>query len=404
MTVYRVILKYLFGFVTITINGLNKERFINLCNRREIYIWNMKYINDSFTYDISVSDFRKLMMPMRKARVHLRINKRHGLPFFLHKKRKHKAFIPALLLFFIVLYTMSNFVWNISLEGGYTYTEKEIIEFLKENSICHGIKKSKVNCEEIERMIRNEYFDITWVSAELNGTKLTIHIKENFNDIKDTVSKENPCDLTAARDCIIKSIITRQGTPLKKAGDRVKSGEIIVSGIVEILDDNKEVMSTHQVHADADVIGEVKYFYNKSFSLEYEEKEYTGYEKTAGYVRIFGKQISFRQRKASDKYDIIKFENQLHIFENFYLPIYWGKSTAKKYNKVKHTYSNEEAIKKAEVNLENFFIKMKEKGIQIIANDVKIDVDNGSCDAKGYITVIEPIIIDSPIATEGIND
>ena len=39
------------------------------------------------------------------------------------------------------------------------------------------------------------------------------------------------------KGCVIKEIITRSGTPMVKPGDVVRKGDILVSGIIEVMDD-----------------------------------------------------------------------------------------------------------------------------------------------------------------------
>ena len=46
-------------------------------------------------------------------------------------------------------------------------------------------------------------------------------------------------DLVADRDCTIVSIVTRNGIPAVKAGSKVKKGDILVSGRVEMKNDSR---------------------------------------------------------------------------------------------------------------------------------------------------------------------
>lgn len=48
-------------------------------------------------------------------------------------------------------------------------------------------------------------------------------------------------------------MVTRQGTPLVRAGDEIKKGQELVSGIVDITDDSQEVIRYAYVQADADI-------------------------------------------------------------------------------------------------------------------------------------------------------
>lgn len=122
--------------------------------------------------------------------------------------------IIGILSAFTILFVLSLFVWKITVEGNYTYSDEEILDFLNEQGITHGMYAESVDGEKIEREIRNKYFDITWVSVELKGTKLIVHIKENFNVEKHKES--NQWDIMATEDGIVDNIVTRSGTALVK--------------------------------------------------------------------------------------------------------------------------------------------------------------------------------------------
>lgn len=401
MIIAKSIARYFVGFVTVRIDGLNKERFINLCHNKDISIWNLTYKDDFYEANIALWDYKKIKQPLKKTHVHLEIIDKCGLPFIMHKYRKRKIFGFAVMFFGIIIYAMSLFVWDISLEGGYSYTDIEITNYLESIGVFEGIRKSSIKCEEIEASIRNNYYDITWVSAELTGTRLIIHIKENFDEMNEQATSNSPQDLISDSDGEIVSIITRTGTPLVKVGDIVKKGDILVSGIVNILDDSKEIKSTEYVASDADIYAKVEYKYNYSFNTEYEYKEYTGKSKNGKYIQLFDYRLGTYYFDKYENYELIKDENQLYLFDSLYLPFYYGKECMKEYNLAKKTYSETEAIKVAKKELENFFSKIQEKGIQIIANNVKIDVENGVCVSSGIITMIKPIAIGAPITLEG---
>ena len=61
---------------------------------------------------------------------------------------------------------------------------------------------------------------------------------------------KEPCNIIASQDCTITEIVTASGTPVVKAGDDVKKGDILISGAVYLYDDNNEVLDTNYVSAE----------------------------------------------------------------------------------------------------------------------------------------------------------
>ena len=148
----------------VRLTGYSPERFLNLCKAHEIEIWDLQNNGGYYEMNLSIRDFRRLKPLRKKAKAHLQVTERHGLPFFLHHYRHRKMFAVGILLCIAFLYTMSLFIWNIHIEGNYSRTTNVILDYLESEHIVHGMKKSQVDCKEIQSMIRIEFPDIIWVS------------------------------------------------------------------------------------------------------------------------------------------------------------------------------------------------------------------------------------------------
>lgn len=378
------------GYLLILIEGGSPERFLNICNVHQIEIWNLNHTPEGYECNISIADFRRLKPIVRKTRTRLMIRKRYGVPFFLHKYRHRKAFFIGIMAAFLMIYVLSLFVWDIHLVGNYSHTEQTLLDFLSEEQITHGMKISEVDCDRIEKLIRNEYDDIVWVSASVSGTRLIIEIQENFSNFVEADTEEYG-DIVADRDCRITSIITRSGTPLVKKGDIVTKGDILVSGVVEICDEYGEVLKTEYTCADADIYGESVYFYEDSVNLNYEEKVYTGEEKEALALTAFGNRLFLKAgRTGFEHYDIYTEKYQLSLGTNFYLPFSLEKWYYKEYTLGEQCLTKEGAEALLKKNINDFFENLIQKGVQIVEERVKIDVDDKMGSASGEILLLCP--------------
>lgn len=383
------LMKFIRGYLKIQVYGFSPERFINLCSNRNILIWGLENQNHQYEMYLSVRDFKKLKPILKKTNTKLKITERHGLPFFLYKYRKRKMFFGGIILFSIILYILSLFIWDIDVSGNYSRTDNVILDFLSQNDVYHGMLKNQISCEQIEQMIRSEYDDIIWASAQIKGTRLLIRVQEN-TDVGMIVENTTPSDIIATKDCIITSIITRKGTPMVTQGSVVKKGDVLVSGRVDVYNDNGEIADYQYYAADADIYAKTLEEYNNEFDIEYTSKNYTENEKLRFYLRILNKKINIRNGKISyNEYDMITNESQLKIGNNFYLPFLFGKVQIKEYISETRTYTKEEAIAKGNKLLKEFCENLIEKGVQIVENNVKIHIGKKSCKIDGYLVVIE---------------
>ncbi len=386
----RKLLNWFLGYLTVRIRGTAPERFINLCCNKKIFIWELTRIEEDFQFRISIKNYRKLRPIAKKTGIIPRIVYKHGFPFFLHRHRRRKGFFLGIIVCVILVYIMSLYIWDISFQGGSKYTHEAMIKFLNKNNIYTGILKKKVNCQEIEETMRLAYKDIGWVSAEIKGTRLIIKITETNMPVPAGVARE-PSHMVATKNAIVKSIITRTGTPLVKEGDVVKKGDILVSGLLTVKGDFDEILRVQPVVADSDILCKSYYDYNESFPINYIKKIYSGDIKKGYYFTFFGKKIFiYNPRNSYNKYDIIVNENVLRVTKSYYLPFRYGSINTREYETERRRYTEEEASVIAQARLNRYLDNLSKNNVLITENNVNITIENNICIAKGRILVEEP--------------
>jgi similar to stage IV sporulation protein len=387
------LLKFLKGYVVIRLTGYSPERFLNLCSHHQITLWGLQSVGDSYEMCLSIRSFKKLRPLLRKTRTRMVILEKHGLPFLLHRYRNRKLFAAGAIAAGVLLYVLSLFIWNIHVDGNTGLSDQAILSYLEEEQIVHGMKKSEVHGEEIEALLREHFPDITWVSAEVKGTRLLLHIRENENAEEIALDEEEPADLIATKSGTVVNLIVRSGTPAVLNGAQVEEGDLLVASRVEVLNDDGEVADVSYVHADADLMIRYEETYDASFPMNYEKKVYTGRSRTSYYL-VFGKKrlkwaLPGRKFSESAQADRITSEIQAKLTENFYLPLSFGKNTEQEYEPEEAVYTKKEAAAKAKEELSLFFEKLSIKGLQIIENNVKIEISGELCRAHGTLVVEE---------------
>ena len=405
--------RYLRGYVRIRLEGYSPERFLNLCKVRGIEIWDLKSSGLTYEMNLSIRDFRKLKSLRKKARAHVVITERHGLPFFLYRNRNRKMFPVGIVLCAAFLYVMSLYIWNIHIEGNYSRTTDVILDYLETEHVVHGMKKSQVDCKEIQSMLRLEFPDIIWVSAEVKGTRLIIRVRENMD--AQTAEEEEPqeeaSDLAASRPGIITSILVRSGKACVQVGDQVEEGNILVTGRLDIMSDYGEVTGYRYTAADADVYARTEYEYYDEFLFSHEARHFTGRKRYGFSIRLGNRLLSLEKRPGFSEYTVLNTEYPLRLTENFYLPVSFGMICYEEYKTYQENYTAEEARLLAETNLNEFQENLMEKGVQIVENNVKIEVNGNLCRASGTIAALEEIsesvpteILEDPVQEDAGNE
>ncbi len=388
------------GAVKVRLQGLSPERFFNLCGQGEVEIWKISCAGAEYEFYMTVRGFFSCRPFVRKSGVRLKILEKTGLPFFLYRNRKRGLWALGFLLFFLLLYLLSLFVWEIDFQGNLRHSDNELMHYLETEEIRCGMRKKQVDCEWLEGQIRNNFPDITWVSARVEGTRLYIHVKENQVVLTVPKKDETPCDLVADAGGEILSMVVRSGTPAARPGDVVEPGQVLVSGRLSITDDSGQVVSERMVRSDADIILRRERTEEKELSLWHKKRVFTGRQRRGLFVQAFGKDFTllmpdFEEREWS--YTAQTF--QARIGKNFYLPFFGGTIRADEQVSYWTKYTEEELSAMAEEYRRETEAKLIEKGVQIIENNVTILDNDSACLFRLEMITEEPAGSPAPIET-----
>lgn len=385
------LLRLFFGYVQVEVTGFAPERLINLLINNEVVIWDVTETECGYKFYIGRKNLLKIKQYLQRTNVKLKVLRRFGLPYFFRKNRRRTSFGMGLLIFVVLIYVLSLFVWEVKVTGEDHLIAEEVLKHIEENYIPLGTLKSNVDCAELETALRKDFEEISWISCELKGTGLTIHLEEGLSPVRMEDSNITG-DIIAMKNAVITKMITRQGTPIAKVNDKVKKGDILISGTVYIYDDNNEIMETSYIGADGDIYGQTSYKYNDYVDLNYYEKEYTDMSKK--HITLFFMDYCltpYLPKLNSDKYDTYTQIHKLRLFHNFYLPVGYKIVTRTQYKLKNANRTDSEAQKILNDRLNKKISEFKENGLEIIENGVTIEKNGDRMEARGKLTIIEPI-------------
>ena len=355
--ILRIFLNYILGFVNIRVEGFYLERFINICISKTIFLWNIKRKKSSILYaNISIADYKKIKTIARKTKSIIKIERKKGIPFILHRYRKRKLFLILSIIVILALIGTSNYVWNIDVIGNESIPSEEIIEELKNNGLKIGLNKNKIDTNSLINNVRLKRSDIAWIGIKVKGTNVIVEIKEA--DKKPEVIDQNDyCNIISNKEGIITKINVQNGTANVKEGDIVKTGDVLVLGYLE-----GKYTGIRYVHAIANIEAKVWYSKKEKFYFKDQIKEPTSTTEEKYSLKINNFKINlYKTLSKFQNYDTIVENKKLMLFSNFYLPIEIIKTTNYEYKNIDVTYTEEE---------------LKELGTKKIENELKEQIEN----------------------------
>lgn len=383
----------------IKIDGDYMERFFNMCRMHEIDLWEIKKEQNICMCEAYAADFLKMPPLLKKTGTKAHVVKKKGLPFYFPFIKKRIIFFAGVLLCLIMLNYVTKYVWAIEYVGNLQVSNDELSDFLEQESIHYGMKKSSINCEEKEKKLRETFQNVTWTSIYFEGTKLYIEIKEN--EKSEPVQFETKgTDIVANEAGTITSIVTRNGVPRVKAGDTVEKGQVLVSGGVPVYDESQSIIDYQIYDADADIFIQTPIEYKGSINSGYPVMIYTGNHANTGFAQIgkyyidglalwdfAGKYLS--PKKNETLYETAIEKHQVVLLDSIYLPVYYGKIDRKEYYIKYFTYTDEEMQSKLSENFEKFILGLQEKGVQIVEKDVKMERNSIGMELNGSLLVVK---------------
>jgi len=311
------LLYFIIGYLEIEVEGFYIERFLNKCATQNIKIWNLKRYGECLLKgNIKISDFKALKKIIKSTGCKIRIKRKSGINFKIHKYRKRKAFLIFPILIIIILFFLSSFIWNIEIVGDEKINREKIISILEESNIKIGTKKKNINKEIIANKIRLENSGISWVGIKVKGTNLIIEFVSS-REKPEIIDKDEYCNIVADKDGIVEDISVQSGMAVVKKGDVIKKGEILVKGEME-----GKYTGIRNVHSKANIIAKVWFSKSRKIDKKKNIKKQTGREEKYYKISMNNFSINFNKRVSNFKnYDTINNSNRLRIFNNFYLPI-----------------------------------------------------------------------------------
>ena len=397
------IIRWLKGFVKIRVWGYAPERFMNLCTNRGIVLWGLSGSGGCYTMFLCLSDYFALRDIVKKTKTRVAVLERHGLPFFMRDAGRRKTLLAGILCCFLFLTVMSRFVWAIEFVGNERITDDELTDFLNGRGVDYGTRKSALDIEALEDALRETFPQVTWTSMRLDGCRITVQIKENELPAQeeqeaDAARFSDGADLVAVRSGVIASILTRSGVPQVKAGDSVEKGDVLISGLVPVMNDDGTVREWQRTAADGDIVLEYERDVSLKQDFSYTYKNYTGREKRFHFFTLFDRRYVFPFTGCRFvKYDEVIQQERVRLLGQIDLPLSAGSIVCREYLPVDAVYDEESAKRLLEAAFQKFIAGLEEKGVHIIQKDVKIGKREDAMLLRGQLTVQQEAAVLRPV-------
>ncbi len=276
-------LRYLFGYINFRAFGGFPDRFINLCTKEGIPLWNVRNINNNITASTTVQGYLSIHTVARKSGMRVTSTDKVGLKYFLRKHKTRMGILAGAVVAVIIILILTQFVWSVSVVGNTTLEEEYILSIFEKHGVRVGVPVSSIDNDEVASLVMSEIECLSWVSVNMKGSVVVIEVREK-TEAPEIYDASKPTNVIASEDGVILSIDVLYGNEEVKPGSAVTKGDLLISGIIVHKDGTEKA-----IHADGYVKALVKkkrISGSENFSIYNIEKE-----KTRNLIFFFGLKI-----------------------------------------------------------------------------------------------------------------
>ncbi|MCY0877129.1 MAG: sporulation protein YqfD [Firmicutes bacterium] len=221
--------EWITGYVRVRVVDDPDRRVLGALIERRAQLWDVRSERDNgeYTCCVTLTDIRLLLAVARRHRAKIRFGRKSGVPFLLWRASRRKVFLAGGLLFTILLYVLSSFVWHVEIDG--TDQPEAVASALQKLHVRPGTALYQIlDQDSLQLALLDQLPQIAWVGVRIQGTAVYVHVIPRVASADPVVHK--PQSIVAAVPGVVSSVLADSGLPLVKPGQFVTPGTVLISG------------------------------------------------------------------------------------------------------------------------------------------------------------------------------
>lgn len=217
----------------VEITSASTSTFISECNRLDINLNHIQYIDDlRVKIHVSSADYEKLKLLAEKQGVKLQVVKKQGIQLFLQKWLRRPFLLVGIAVWLLAVLYLPTRVLFVQVDGNQSVDSLMILEAAEKCGIKFGASRRYVRSEKVKNALLSEIDSLQWAGVNTKGCVAVISVKERATP-RPTQLDKRISSIVAARDGIISNITVTRGNPVCKVGQAVRTGQVLVSAYTD---------------------------------------------------------------------------------------------------------------------------------------------------------------------------
>ena len=225
------LLRFFRGYVCFRAAEGFPERFLNLCNRQCIPVWDVLFTGGALTGRTTIQGYKNMHVSAERSGSVLGIEKKCGLPFLLFAYRRRVGLLLGLVIFLCGLRMLSGMVWSIDVIGSEAVPKERILQVFEEQGLRQGISKKGLDTKNMGDEALLALPELIWLSLNVRGSTAVIEVRERLPDEEPAEAAAQNIVAGKAGQLAVLEVYT--GSAQAKAGQAVLEGALLAGGVIE---------------------------------------------------------------------------------------------------------------------------------------------------------------------------
>lgn len=213
--------------VRLEVAGLGAEKLLNAARAAGIRLYGVRRRRDrTLSVTCAAADGRRLRDMALERGFSATAPRPVGALLWGWRLRGRVGLAAGALVFGALTVYAMGFVWRIDIQGAGAYAG-EVRAFLAQIHVQPGIRRNAVDLAQLREDLEWRLPRVKWVQTAFSGVTLRVRLIEGTTA---ETENETPGDVVAAADGVLTRLTTLAGTPVCRAGEAVRRGQVLIRG------------------------------------------------------------------------------------------------------------------------------------------------------------------------------
>lgn len=257
---------WLFGYRSLETDGTHAAALLDLCLQANVSFSGFEALeNGGVRFRVGLLAGGRLVRACKRTEIPFYTSV-GGAPQLFFRIVRRKGLLAGLLLGVFLLVLSQKFVWSVRVSGNQTLTAGEIRRVLANEGLEVGSYLPRLNIGKVETQTLLHAGALSWIAIHMDGTVAEVQVMERAAIPEKSTQ---PANLIAERDGQIVELELYRGRAMVKAGDPVRAGDLLVSGVYD-----SQTVGYRFTRAAGNVLARTERAVRVEIPLSYEEKVY----------------------------------------------------------------------------------------------------------------------------------